>query len=206
MPSQNILHPHLLHPPQPFFRIRLLIPLPCYEPVALQPPTRHQDKDAERRVAEPESLRQRLTVAPNQRVHGFDVAVVGGRQGFRERGVAAGEFEEGARGGHAEEAAELVVAGDGAFAVAEEVDGSHVAVEAVGGGEVAEEGGVVVVCDGAGVADAEGVEGVGEGHAIFIAIVAFKWVLGFGEKGLFDGDGTFMLPGLGAEEGDGVRD
>ena len=206
MSSQNILHPHLLHPPQPFLGIRLLIPLPCYESVALQPSTRHQDKDTERRVAEPESLRQRLTVAPNQRVHGFDVAVVGRRQGIREWGVAAGEFEEGARCGHAEEAAELVVAGDGAFAVPEEVDGPHVAVEAVGGGEVAEERWVVVVCDGAGVVDAEGVEGVCEGHSIFIAIVAFQWALGFGEKGLFDGDGTFVLSGLGAEEGDGVGD
>lgn len=99
----------------------------------------------------------------------------------------------------------MVIAGDGAFAVAEEVNGSHVSVEAVGGGKVAEEGGVVVVCDGAGVVDAEGVEGVCEGHTFFI-LTTVEWGLGFGEEGFFDGNGAFVFSGLGGEEGDGVRD
>ena len=136
----------------------------------------------------------------DERVHELDVAAVRVRELGREGLVAAGEFEEGSRGGQAEEAAELVVAWDAALAVAEEVDGAHVAVEAVRGGEVLEEAGVVGVGDCARVVDAEGVEGVCEGEAVV------EDLLGFGEGGFFDGHGGLVGSGLGREEGDAVGD
>lgn len=101
MPPQHILHSHLLHPPQPLLRICLLIPLPRNEPITLQPPTRHQYENAKRGIAEPEPLRQGLGMRSNQRVDEFDITIIGGGKGFSERGVAASEFEESARGGHA---------------------------------------------------------------------------------------------------------
>jgi len=67
-----------------------------------------------------------------------------------------------------EEGAEVAVARDAALTVAQDVDGRHVA----GAGDVAgcnrevqeaQVVAVVMVGDGAGVVDAEGVEGVGEG-------------------------------------------
>ncbi len=103
-------------------------------------------------------------MATYQRVYELDVAVVGVGEGFCERGVAACEFEEGFGGREAQETAEGVVAWDTMLPVAKEVDGSHISVQALGGGgEVTEEMRVVVVCDGAGVCDTKGIEGICEG-------------------------------------------
>jgi hypothetical protein len=78
--------------------------------------------------------------------------------------IPARQLDKGPGRGHAQQPAELAVAGHAALAVAQDVDGAEVAGLAVGGGERAQEGGVVVVGDGAWVVDAEGVEGVGEGE------------------------------------------
>jgi hypothetical protein len=49
--------------------------------------------------------------------------------------------------------------------------------------EVAHEVGVVVVGDGAGVVDAKGVKGIGEGYTLF------KGALGLAEGRVWEGDG-----------------
>lgn len=80
-----------------------------------------------------------------------------------ENAVVASEREEGLGDGLVDEAEEGHVARNAALAVAQDVEGAEIAEETVGGGELAQEGGVVVVRYGAGVVDAEGVEGVCEG-------------------------------------------
>ena len=46
------------------------------EAIALQPPRRHQDEDAERGFAEAEALGQRLGVEPGHQVDLLEIAVV----------------------------------------------------------------------------------------------------------------------------------
>jgi hypothetical protein len=58
--------------------------------------------------------------------------------------------------------------------------------------------GVVVVCDGAGVVDSEGVEGVGEGCSGSDGVERFL------EDDIFGWDGVDVLPVDGAEDGDVV--
>jgi hypothetical protein len=68
----------------------------------------------------------------------------------------------------------------------------------VGGCELLHHLGVVVVRDGAGVVDAEGVEGVGEGCSGSDGVERFL------EDDIFGWDGVDVLPVDGTEEGDVV--
>ena len=133
MPAQHILYSVSLHPPRPHLTIRARAPLPRNEPIALEPPARHENEDAERRVAKPEALGQGFGETADEQIHRLDVVAVQAGEFLRDGLVAAGECEERGRGAHVEESAELVVARDAAFSVAQNVDGAEVDVASVGG-------------------------------------------------------------------------
>jgi hypothetical protein len=197
VPLQHTHHAIILHPLHALLGIHLLLPAPTRnKPITLQPPTRHENKHSERRVAEPKPLRQRLAQAADEQIDLLDaVRAVHVLELFGERRVAAGQLQICLGSGHVEESSEGIVARDGAFAVAQDVDGAHVAGVAVRGGELAHEGGHVVVGDGAGVVDAEGEEGVAEGD------VVVEWVAGFVEGNGGNGEGGGVGAGLCGEEG-----
>ena len=201
MPTQHILHPILLDPPQPLRRIHFRLPLRRDEPIALEPPRCHQYEHAERSIREPEPLRQRLAQTSNQQVNRLDIAGIHGADFGRQGAVAAGEREEVAGRRHVEEAAEGIVARNAALAVAQNVDGAHVEVLAVGGVQVAQEVGGVVDGDGARVVDAEGVEDVGEGETGVLHRLARVR-----EGDVMHGQCGPVRAVLDVEEGDVVRD
>ncbi|SPN99200.1 uncharacterized protein DNG_02237 [Cephalotrichum gorgonifer] len=100
--------------------------------------------------SEAEPGNDRLAVRSDESVHGLNVPVVRFRQRRREVLVASGKFFNGPGHTHAEHTAEGAVARDAALTVSEDVDGAHVAGDAVSrGSKAAEEVRIVVVCDGA---------------------------------------------------------
>lgn len=99
-----------------------------------------------------------------------------------------------------EEAAKLAIPRDAALAVAKDVDGCHITGDTVGRRDVPQEVGVVIVRDGTGVVDAEGVEGVAEGG------FGVDCILGFLEGEGLDGHCFRVGAGCCVEEGDVVFD
>ena len=99
------------------------------EPVALQPPRRHQDEDPERGVAEPEPGRRRLGVQAHREVDVLDRVV--DRRQLRGRRRVLGQVVERPGRGQAQQPAELVVAGHAALAGAQDVHGGEVDLHAV---------------------------------------------------------------------------
>ena len=75
VPEQHVAHARPVDPVEPRLRVGLRVVVAGEEAVALQPPRRHQDEDAESRVAEAEALRQRLGIEPDHQVDLLDVAV-----------------------------------------------------------------------------------------------------------------------------------
>ena len=198
MPDQDLPHTIILHPVDALLCIRRVIPLRSNKPIALQSPASHEDEDAESRVAEAESFRQRLAVHANKRVNKLDVTVVYFRKLLRKLLVAASQLLKGLGCAHAKAAAELVIPGHASFAVTKDIDSAQVAVLAVRSVEIHEELWVVIVSDCAGVVDAEGIKGVCE------ADTCIEWVLGLGEDRVYDRGSRFVCAILDVEECDVV--
>lgn len=198
MPAHNIAHSGVLHPSKALLGVHLSIPSSSNEPIALQPPTSHEDKNAESRVAEAEARWQQLAVRSDECVDFVDVAVVHFAESDGKVFVAACELFEGLWDTHPEQAAEGRVARDASLAVSQDVDGAHVPDLAVGGFEMLHHCGVVVVGDGARVVDAEGIKGVSESRSGFDRVERFV------ENDLLCGDSIEVSPAGCTEEGDVV--
>ena len=164
VPQQHVAHARLVDPVEPGLRVRLRVVVAREEAVALQPPRRHQDEDAEGRVAEAESLRQRLGVEPDHQVDLLDVAVHIPQ--LRRPGRVVRQLLERGRRLQVEEAPELVVAGHAALADPEHVDRREVDDGAVRLVQLLQEARVVVQGDRAGVRDPERVERVDEADLV----------------------------------------
>ena len=76
VPQQHRQHRVVLDPIQPDLRVDLRRVVVGVEAIALQAARRHQDEDAERRVAEAEAFRQRLAHQPDQQIDRFEIVVV----------------------------------------------------------------------------------------------------------------------------------
>ena len=195
MSAQDIFHRRVLHPMESLGRVRLFVPLRRNKPIALQSSRRHEDEDAKRSIAEAKALRERLAMAADQRVDLLNVVVIDVFQFLRQREVAAGELLEGLGGGHVEKTPELVVAGNAALSVPQDIDCTQVLGKPIWSFEILEKIRVVVVGDGAWVVDAKGIKGIGKRNAIV------ERFLGACENGVFNGDGVLMLPIGNVEEG-----
>jgi len=119
---QDILHRGIRYPVEAFGSVRLLIELRSDEPIALQPPRCHQDEDPELRIAEAESLGERLDLAADDHIDHLDV-LVDLLQLLSKRFVASGEFDEGLWVGHVQLSTHLAISGHASFTIAEDVDG-----------------------------------------------------------------------------------
>lgn len=137
MSTQYLLHPIILHPSERLGRVNraiLVIELRGNKSIALQSPTCHEDKYTKCCIAETEPLGQRLTETTNKEINLLHVIFVDGDQFLQELGaILANKIGDRFPGSHMEKAAELVVAGDAAFTVTDDVNSAHVEVAAVGG-------------------------------------------------------------------------
>ena len=74
--KQDGRHIVVVDPVETNLRVYLRGEIRCEEPVAIQPPLCHENKDAEGRVAEPEPLWPRLCEHANHEVYPVDVIVI----------------------------------------------------------------------------------------------------------------------------------
>jgi hypothetical protein len=168
------------------------------ETIALDSAARHQNKHPEGRIAEPESLWQRLREHSNEQINILKITTVDPVNLVRKLLVTAGQFEESGWRFHVEEASELTVSRDSTFAVAQDVHGGNVSRYSVRGGDLTQEVGVVVVGYCSRVINAEGIESIAEGS------FRINCVLGFLKGKVGDWCCFCMLACCGVEERDVV--
>ena len=130
MSEENARHVVRVDPVEPELGIDPRRVVGGEEPVALQPPGGHQDEDPERGVAEAEARGRRLGEHPDHGIQPFRVVAVHFAKLPRPSWIRRQLLVRGDRR-HAEEPAELIVAGHTPFAVAQDVHGRQVDVPAV---------------------------------------------------------------------------
>lgn len=119
------------------------------------------------RLAKAEPWNHGLAMRSNEGIDRLDITAVRIRKCSRQILIVPCEFFKGLGDAHAEHASEGTIARDAALPITEDVDGAHVPGDAIIGGlEVAEEVGIVMVRNGAGVVDAKRVKCVGKRKAV----------------------------------------
>lgn len=161
VPEQHPRHSRFVDPALPYVGVDPRVVVAGEEPVAVEPPARHQDEDAEGRVAEAEPSGSPLGEHADHEVDLLDVAAVDVADLLGQRPVV-GEVGEVPRRVEPQEAAEVVVPGDSGLADPQDVGGGYVHEPAVvGPDEALQCAGVVPENDRPGVGGAEREEEVG---------------------------------------------
>jgi hypothetical protein len=195
MSAKHTNHRIILDPVDPFSRIHFRPPIRGDEAIALEPPRCHKNKYPERRVAEPKPLGQWLRQTPHQQINFLYVALVHCLQLCGKRLVPASECEKGGRSWKVKETPEGVVPWYAALAIAKDVNGAHIAYNAVRGVEVAKEVGHIMNGDGARVVDTEGEESLCKCDTVVV-----QRVLCVLEGKVTNGNGRLVSPAWEGEE------
>jgi len=143
------------------------------EPIAFDPSTRHQNEHSERRIAESESLWQRLGEHAHEEINLLQVAGIDTADLVCELFVSACELEEGGGSFHVEESTELAVPWDTTLSVTQDIYSCDVSCQSIGCGDLAKEVWVVVVGYGTRIVDSKGVEGIPERCLLVDCVLGF---------------------------------